>query len=632
MPKTSRSKRPDRRTRPRPPARRRPTGPTTRSSSAAATTAWSTAPTWRRPGLRTLDPRAPPPRRRRGDHRGAPAGLLVHDVLVRAEPAPAGHHPGARAGQARLHAAPDAVDVRPDGERRLPAARPGPRREPQARSRATRSTTPTPTTRSTTTCNKVCQAIKPLLDEVPPDIFSDDPEELIALAALGSRFRRLDKKVLHDAVRLLTGSAPTSSTTTSSRTSSRATSPRRRSSARRSGRTRRARGSCCCTTRSASTTASSGRGRSTRAATAASPRSSPGRRSRSGPRSALESPVDRGHHEGRPGDRRRPRGRHRVPRPGRRLARSTRGGRSSSSSSRASCPTDLVETIQRFRFQGTSAKVNFALDGAAALPGARRPRATSTAASPTSGRRWSTSSGPSTTRSTAGTRSGRTSTARSSRRSTRTWRRPASTSCSASSSTRRTSCARATGTPRRQNLGDTVQATLESFFPGFGDLVLQREVRTPLDIERTVGLSRGQHLRRRVPRAADVLLPAGARAGRSTGRRSTATTSAARAPTRAAASWARRASSPPARSSRTASGPPGVRRRARAGSGPAPRFRCPGRRLRPCVVQSGRASRADRHGRSRIVRAATAGSKRVTDDRGSSMTGSVRSSTMPLRA
>ena len=43
----------------------------------------------------------------------------------------------------------------------------------------------------------------------------------------------------------------------------------------------------------------------------------------------------------------------------------------------------------------------------------------------------------------------------------------------------------------RENLGDTVQATLESFFPGFGDLVLQREVRTPLDIERTVGLSEG---------------------------------------------------------------------------------------------------------------------------------------------
>jgi phytoene dehydrogenase-like protein len=43
----------------------------------------------------------------------------------------------------------------------------------------------------------------------------------------------------------------------------------------------------------------------------------------------------------------------------------------------------------------------------------------------------------------------------------------------------------------RQRLGDTVQATLERYFPGFGDLVLQREVVTPLDIERTIGLSEG---------------------------------------------------------------------------------------------------------------------------------------------
>ena len=39
----------------------------------------------------------------------------------------------------------------------------------------------------------VCHALKPLLDTAPPDIFSDDPEELIALAALGSRIRRMDK-------------------------------------------------------------------------------------------------------------------------------------------------------------------------------------------------------------------------------------------------------------------------------------------------------------------------------------------------------------------------------------------------------------------------------------------------------
>ena len=43
----------------------------------------------------------------------------------------------------------------------------------------------------------------------------------------------------------------------------------------------------------------------------------------------------------------------------------------------------------------------------------------------------------------------------------------------------------------RERFGDTVQATLESFFPGFGDLVLHREIVTPLDIERVVGLSEG---------------------------------------------------------------------------------------------------------------------------------------------
>lgn len=43
----------------------------------------------------------------------------------------------------------------------------------------------------------------------------------------------------------------------------------------------------------------------------------------------------------------------------------------------------------------------------------------------------------------------------------------------------------------RQRFGDTVQETLESFFPGFKDLVLHREVVTPLDIERVVGLTEG---------------------------------------------------------------------------------------------------------------------------------------------
>jgi phytoene dehydrogenase-like protein len=55
--------------------------------------------------------------------------------------------------------------------------------------------------------DRVCQAIKPLLDMVPPDPFSDDPEELLALAGLGARFKQLDKRTFHNAIRLLTGSA-----------------------------------------------------------------------------------------------------------------------------------------------------------------------------------------------------------------------------------------------------------------------------------------------------------------------------------------------------------------------------------------------------------------------------------------
>ena len=85
----------------------------------------------RQGGPQDADPRAPAERRRRGDHRGAHAGLLVHDLLVRPEPAPAGDHPRPRADQARLHAAADVVVVRADRGRRLPVARPGPRREPQ---------------------------------------------------------------------------------------------------------------------------------------------------------------------------------------------------------------------------------------------------------------------------------------------------------------------------------------------------------------------------------------------------------------------------------------------------------------------------------------------------------------------
>jgi phytoene dehydrogenase-like protein len=43
----------------------------------------------------------------------------------------------------------------------------------------------------------------------------------------------------------------------------------------------------------------------------------------------------------------------------------------------------------------------------------------------------------------------------------------------------------------RENWADTAQAVLEEHFPGFGKLVLQREVVLPPDIERVTGLSEG---------------------------------------------------------------------------------------------------------------------------------------------
>ena len=208
-------------------------------------------------------------------------------------------------------------------------------------------------------------------------------------------------------------------------------------------------------------------------------------------------------------------------------------------------PTDLVDTIRRFRFQGTSAKVNFALDGLPKYP-ALGDR--------TDQYRGFTNIGPSMEyleRAFDDAKYGWYS------------KRPyldcaiqstidpdmappgkAVMSCFVQYA--RTSSARATGT-RRKNLGDTVQATLESFFPGFGDLVLQREVRTPLDIERTVGLSEGNIF------AGEFLAPQmfffrPAPGWSQYGPRSTATTSAAPGRTRAAASWAPRASSPRARS------------------------------------------------------------------------------------
>ena len=153
-------------------------------------------------------------------------------------------------------------------------------------------------------------------------------------------------------------------------------------------------------------------------------------------------------------------------------------------------PTDLVQRIENFKFQGTSAKVNFALDGLPeypALPGR------------TDMYRGFINIGPSMDyleRAFDDAKYGTFS------------KRPYLDCCIQSmidpdmtppgkhimSSFVQYAPYKLKDSDwdtERENLGDTVQKTFESFFPGFSDLIIHREVVTPLDIERTVGLSEG---------------------------------------------------------------------------------------------------------------------------------------------
>jgi phytoene dehydrogenase-like protein len=336
---------------------------------------------------------------------------------------------------------------------------------------------------------KVCQAIKPLFDAAPPDIFSSDPEELVALAMLGQRFRKLDKKVLHDAVRLLTGSAADflddyfesdiiKGYLASSSIIGTKVGPYSQGSGlvllyhlmgEHDGEF------------GAWAFHKGGNGGFTQVLA---------RAARSfGVEIRLESPVERV-----------------ITSNGRATGVALADGSEYTAPIVVSAldprrtflelvdprelPTDLVEAIHRFRFQGTSAKVNFALDGLPRYP-ALGDR--------TDQYRGFTNIGPSMEyleRAFDDAKYGAFS------------KRPY-LDCAVQSTVdpdmappgKAVMSSFVQYAPyklresdwdtQRENLGDAVQATLESFFPGFGDLVLQREVRTPLDIERTVGLSEG---------------------------------------------------------------------------------------------------------------------------------------------
>ena len=156
----------------------------------------------------------------------------------------------------------------------------------------------------------------------------------------------------------------------------------------------------------------------------------------------------------------------------------------------AELPADLVEAIDNFKFQGTAAKVNFALKSLPTFPGLEDRLDIF---------QGFVNMGPSLDyldEAFADAEAGRFS------------RRPFLDGCIQSTidpdmsppGKHIMSCfvmyapyhlAESDWDSERENLGDAVQATVEGFFPGFGELIEHREVVTPLDIERLVGLTEG---------------------------------------------------------------------------------------------------------------------------------------------
>ena len=340
----------------------------------------------------------------------------------------------------------------------------------------------------------VCQALKPLLDNIPPDLFSKDPEELAAMSSLAHHMQSLEPRVLHNAVRLLTGSAADflddyfesdilKGYLSSSSIIGTKVGPRSQGSGlvllyHNIGEHDGVFGSWAFH--------KGGNGGFTQVLARAA--------QAFGAEIVLEAPASSV-----------------ITSNGRVTGVAMEDGTEIEAAIVVSAldprrtfmqlvdprelPSDLVENIKRFRFQGTSAKVNFALDGFPKYPalGDRGDQY-----------RGFTNIGPSIDyleRAYDAAKYGWYSS------------RPY-IDCAIQSTIdpdmappgkHVMSCfiqyapyhlRHPDGTPadwdqEREGLGDTVQKTLESFFPGFTDLVVHREIVTPLDIERVVGLSEG---------------------------------------------------------------------------------------------------------------------------------------------
>ena len=111
---------------------------------------------------------------------------------------------------------------------------------------------------------------------------------------------------------------------------------------------------------------------------------------------------------------------------------------------------------------------------------------------------------------------------------------------------------------QREAFGDTVIDRIAEFAPNIRDIIVGRQVLTPLDIERTFGLTEGNIFQGEL-RSSSCSSAGRSRATRGSGRRSATSGCAARRPTRAAGSWAPPAASPRWRCSRAARPAGGLR-------------------------------------------------------------------------
>jgi phytoene dehydrogenase-like protein len=337
---------------------------------------------------------------------------------------------------------------------------------------------------------QVIQAVRPLLDSIPPNIYSEDPEEVVRMTALSQHIKDLPPRVLHNAVRLLTGSAADflddyfeseilKASIAASGIIGSKVGPRSQGS-----------GLVLLYMAFGEHDADQGAwafhkngngGFSDVLARAAEG---------FGAEIAKEEPVDHVRTDN-----------------GRATGVVLKDGTEiaadivvSSLDARRTflelvdpreLPSELVESIQRTRYQGTSAKVNFALDGLPTFPAlADRGEAPF---------RGFINLGPTVDyleRAFDDAKYGWYS------------KHPYIDACIQSTIDPDMAPAGkhvmsnfvqyapyelkdGDWDEERENFGDVVQATIEEYFPGFGDLVLHREVVTPLDIERTVGLSEG---------------------------------------------------------------------------------------------------------------------------------------------